>query len=302
MPDSQIHLIDIDTEQVFPAAPQEAVRFSSAANGWRGILIEQHCIPSMEMSEHYVQGHRLLVHTGKPVEYEWRDGSRWRSKMLQPGAFCLQSHGEINFPRWHDTFEFLAIALDPAFLAHSFQDAGLSESIQFQARRAAFDPVIAQFARRFKTEIESGSYCGALYGESLAIAFSLHLLEHHSQHPKSISQSRGKLTAIQLRELIELIHTNLSEELSLSNLAAHLNLSPFHFARLFKSSLGLSPHQYVLQNRVERAKKLIMVSKSSDLRLIDVALQVGFYDQSHLGKAFKRVVGVSPKVFSKQVS
>ncbi|YAF97960.1 MAG: helix-turn-helix domain-containing protein [Nodularia sp. CChRGM 3473] len=278
------------------------MRLSSAANDWRGILVEHHCIPSMEMSEHYVQGHRLLVHLGKSIEYEWKDGSRWRSKVLQPGAFCLQSHAEINLPRWHDTFEFLAIALDPAFLAHSFQDVGLAEVIRFQAKRADVDPVIAQFARQFKTEIESGSYCGALYGESLAIAFSLHLLEQYSQHPKSISQPRGKLTAIQLRELIELIHTNLAEELSLSDLAAHLNLSPFHFARLFKSSLGLSPHQYVLQNRVERAKKLIMVSISSGLSLTDIALQVGFYDQTHFGKAFKRVVGVSPKVFSRQTS
>jgi AraC family transcriptional regulator len=300
MPDSQIHLIDADTEQVFPAAPQGTVQLSSAANGWRGILVEHHCISSMEMSEHYVQGHRLIIHTGKPIEYEWKDGGRWRSKVLQPGAFCLQSHGEMNLPRWHDTFEFLAIALDPAFLAHSFQDAGLSETIRFQTRRASIDPVIAQFARRFKTEIESGSYCGALYGESLAIAFSLHLLEQHSQSPRAISQPRGKLTSIQLRELIELIHINLAEELSLSDLAAHVNLSPFHFARLFKSSLGVSPHQYVLQNRVERAKKLIRVSTSSSLT--DIALQVGFYDQTHFGKAFKRVVGVSPKVFSRQVS
>lgn len=287
MTDSRIHLIDADTEQIFPAAPQGAVQLSSAANGWRGILVEHHCIPSMEMSEHYVQGHRLIVHIGKPIEYEWRDDSRWRSKVLQPGAFCLQSHGEINLPRWHDTFEFLAIALDPAFLAHSFQDMGLSGAIRFQVRRAAFDPVITQFARRFKTEIESGSYCGALYGESLAIAFSLHLLERHSQHPKSISQPKGKLTSIQLWELIELIHINLSDELSLSDLAAHLNLSPFHFARLFKSSLGLSPHQYVLQNRIERAKKLISGSTSSGLSLADIAVQVGFYDQTHFGKSLQ---------------
>ncbi|MBW4457904.1 MAG: helix-turn-helix transcriptional regulator [Nostoc indistinguendum CM1-VF10] len=60
--------------------------------------------------------------------------------------------------------------------------------------------------------------------------------------------------------------------------------------------LGLSPHQYVLQNRVERAKKLITVCDSN---LTDIALQVGFYDQTHFGKAFKRTVGVSPKVFAK---
>jgi AraC family transcriptional regulator len=295
VPDSQIHLINTDTKQVFPAAPQGSVQLSSAATGWRGILVEQYYIQPMELPEHYVQGHRLLVHTGKPVRYEWKNGNRWRNKLLQPGEFCLQSHGEINIPRWHDTFEFIAIAIDPIFLNFSFQDV---ESIRFQEQRATIDPIITHFAKRFKTEIESGSYYGALYGESLAIAFSLHLLECHSDRSLPISQPRGKLSSIQLQETIELIHVNLSEDLSLTNLATHLNLSAFHFARLFKNSLGLSPHQYILQNRIERAKKSIAISAGSNLT--EIALQVGFYDQTHFSKAFKRVVGMSPKAFSKQ--
>jgi AraC family transcriptional regulator len=296
MSDSQIQLIDTNTKQSFPAAPKNAVQLTSAAMGWRGILIEQHCIPSMELPEHYVQGHRLLVHMGEPIEFEWKDSNRWRSKVLQPGEFCLQSHGEINLPRWHDTFKFLAIAIDPTFIEQSFQDTGLQEAIRFQEQRAGFDPAIAYFARQFKAEIESGSYCGALYGESLALSFSLYLIEQHCDRSQHISRPRGRLSSLQLRETIELIHANLSEELCLAHLAASLNLSTFHFARLFKNTLGLSPHQYVLQNRVERAKKLMAISRGSTLT--DIALQVGFYDQTHFGKAFKRVVGVSPKAFS----
>ncbi|BAU14788.1 transcriptional regulator, AraC family [Leptolyngbya sp. NIES-3755] len=295
MSGSQIRLIDTETAQMFPAAPDESVTLSSAALNWQGILIEQHSIGSMELPEHYVQGHRLIVQTGEAVEYEWKENDHWQHKILQPGAFCLQTHGEINFPRWHDRFEFLAIALDPTFVEQSFQD--VSTSIQFQTQRAVFDPVIADFAKRFSAEVRSRSYCGALYGESLAIAFSRHLLERYHHRSLSIVSPRGKFSSIQLRDLIDFIHVNLSEELSLTELAAHLNLSPFHFARLFKNSLGLSPHQYVLQNRIDRAKKLITVSTGSTLA--DIAVQVGFYDQTHFGKAFKRVVGVSPKVFSK---
>lgn len=99
---------------------------------------------------------------------------------------------------------------------------------------------------------------------------------------------------------MEYVHEHLAEELSLIDLAAQMNLSAFHFARLFKNSFGLSPHQYVLQNRVERAKKLIAVSAKPNLT--DVGLQVGFYDQAHFTKAFKRVVGVSPKGFFKQLA
>ncbi|MFM7427664.1 MAG: helix-turn-helix domain-containing protein [Elainella sp.] len=298
MPNSQIRLIHARTAQPFPAAPDESVQFSSANNGWRGILVEQHEMTAMEFPEHYVQGHRLIVQTGQPVSYEWRQGSRWQTTTLQPGMFCLQSHGELNLPRWHGRFEFLAIALEPEFLEQGFRvsDPG---AIRFRERRGGFDPVISQFAARFRSEIQSGSYCGVLYGESLALAFSRYLLEQHSHSSQLISTERGQLSPRQLQEIIDLIHTDLPTELSLTDLAKHLNLSPFHFARLFKHSLGLSPHQYVLQNRIERAKKLIATTPK--LSLTEIGLQVGFYDQTHFGKAFKRTVGLSPKQFAKQM-
>ncbi|HKQ40341.1 MAG TPA: helix-turn-helix transcriptional regulator, partial [Verrucomicrobiae bacterium] len=82
------------------------------------------------------------------------------------------------------------------------------------------------------------------------------------------------------------------------SLAGAAGLSPFHFARLFKRSTGLSPHQYVLRCRVERARGLLMRSKAS---IAEVAVEVGFCDQSHLAAHFKRVYGVSPKAFLQQV-
>ena len=104
---------------------------------------------------------------------------------------------------------------------------------------------------------------------------------------------------MQLRQIIEYVHEHLSQELSLTALAEQVNLSAYHFARIFKNSLRLSPHQYVLRNRVERAKQLI--ANSATTRLTDIGLQVGFYDQAHFAKSFKQVVGCSPKTFSRLV-
>jgi AraC family transcriptional regulator len=298
MPDSQIHLINTATEQPFPAAPKGTVLSSSVDLGWRGITVELHHLPPVEYPEHYVQGHRLaVVHRGKPITYEWKDGGRWKRAQTHPGVFFLQSHGDINAPRWFESFETVAIALDPSFVAQSFRDTIDPDRIRLREQRAEFDPIMAKFARQFEDELTNGSYGGALYGESLALAFSLYILEQHSDYSQPFPRPRGKFSSLQLRDMIEYIHVHLSEELSLTDLANHLNLSAFHFARLFKNSLGLSPHQYVLQNRVERARKLIAVSTSANLT--DIALQVGFYDQTHFGKAFKRLVGVPPKVFAK---
>lgn len=301
MSHSQIHLIDTATSQSFPAAPQGTVLSSSVALGWQGITVELHSLPKSEYPEHYVQGHRLaIMRRGKPITYEWKQDGNWKSRQTYPGTFFLQSHGDLNAPRWFEPFEIIAISLAPSFVARCFQNTINSNLLRFQERRAEYDPNIAQFAAYFEAELLKNSYGGTLYGESLALAFSLYLLERHSESSIPLPRPRGKLSSLQLREVIEYIHTYLGSELSLTELASQLKLSPFHFSRLFKQSLGLSPHKYVLQNRIERAKKLITASRN--LPLSDIALQTGFYDQTHFGKAFKKYVGVSPKTFLRQVS
>ena len=298
MPKSKIQLVNRQTGDRFAAAPDSGVLFSSADIGWRGITVELHRIPPLEMPEHYIEGHRLLVNVSQPVQFEWKAGNRWQHTRLKTGEFCLQTHGDLNFPRWTENFEFLAISLDPSFVIRAFQDTGVSETLMFRTRRGEFDPVIADFARRFKTELESGSYCGVLYSESLAIAFALHLIESHLDRAQNLRRPPGKLASIQLKQIVEYIHEHLGEELSLTDMAEQLSLSPFHFARLFKNSLGLSPHQYVLQNRIERAKQLITVS--GKLSLTEISVRVGFFDQTHFTKVFKRVVGITPNTFLKQ--
>ncbi len=100
------------------------------------------------------------------------------------------------------------------------------------------------------------------------------------------------LTRTQLQQVLDYIQTHLDRDLSLAELAETLNLSPTYFATAFKQAIKVSPHQYVIQQRVERAK--LMLSKT-DLAISDIALQVGFSSQSHLTQQFKRLTGMTPK-------
>ncbi len=88
------------------------------------------------------------------------------------------------------------------------------------------------------------------------------------------------------------IQTHLDRDLSLVEIAGVVNISPTYFASVFKRVMGISPHQYVIQQRVERAK--LMLSKT-DLAIADIALEVGFSSQSHLTQQFKRLTGMTPK-------
>lgn len=240
-----------------------------------------------------------MVQVGKPVSFEWKNGSRWQQKQFKTGDFSLQTHGDLNAPRWAENLEIIAIALEPEFVERIFQDSVQSDKIAFQTLRCESDETIARFAAHFKNELESASYQGKLYGESLAMAFSFHLLERYGDFSVNLKMPRGKLASANLRRALEFVHENLAEDLSIEDMARESYLSAFHFARSFKDTLGLTPHQYVLRNRIERAKRLI--AKSPQLNLTEIGLSVGFFDQAHFTKAFKRATGATPKAFLKHV-
>lgn len=296
MLESRIKLIDVSSHSEMPAAPQQAVLSSSADLGWRGIEVELHDLPPTELPEHICLGHRLLIHVGKPILFEWKsDGSRLHRKELKTGDFCLQAHGEPNAPRWNENLKMIAVALDPKFVESVFRDLPSAVGIGFRERRCESDPLVTDFATRLLTEVQNSSYQGKLYGESLAMAFSLHLLERHGNLPRNLKIPTGKLSSAQMRRALEFIHANLSEDLSIEQIAAESYLSPFHFARLFRNTVGLTPHQFVLQSRIERAKRIIRTAPY--LNLTEIGLSVGFFDQAHFTKSFKRATGTTPKNF-----
>lgn len=151
--------------------------------------------------------------------------------------------------------------------------------------------LIYQIGIALKANLESESVYNRLYTESMATALSAHLLQHYSlQKPKIKSYSDG-LSQVQLQQVTDYIHQHLAQNPSLMMMAEIVQMSPFYFSRLFKKSTGLAPHQYLLKCRTDQAKQLI---KATDLSIADIASQVGFVDQSHLNRHFKRHFGVSP--------
>lgn len=102
------------------------------------------------------------------------------------------------------------------------------------------------------------------------------------------------LTPRQLRSIEEHVEAHLQREISLQELADLLRYSPHYFCRVFKRATGISPHQFVLSRRIERAKVLL---RNRELSLSNLALEVGFANQSHFGATFRKVVGVTPHRF-----
>ena len=153
------------------------------------------------------------------------------------------------------------------------------------------DPSLAAVLREMVREIERGCPNGALFAESLSVGVALHLWRTRSTRPGPAARERGRLSALQWTRVEELIASELASDLSLSALSEALGLSKPHFVRLFRRTAGTSPHRYVMQRRIERARELIVASQ---VPLIDVASEAGFASQSHLNRLFRKTYGITP--------
>jgi AraC family transcriptional regulator len=156
------------------------------------------------------------------------------------------------------------------------------------------DPQAIRLVQLLQTEVEKGSPTGGLFGETVGNSLILYLAEHYSTASAGQDEIRGGLTGLRLKRVLDYVDSNLGGNIHLSELAEAAGLSEFHFAKLFKQSMGASPHQYILQRRLERAKELL---RNPALSLSDISLEAGFADQSHFTNVFRRFVGATPSKF-----
>jgi AraC family transcriptional regulator len=144
-------------------------------------------------------------------------------------------------------------------------------------------------------ELRAGGVGGSLMVEALATMLCVQLIRHTTGAHRLPVSADGVLSRRKLRTVVEYIMENLEDSPTLEQMAAVVHLSPYHFARQFKAATGLPPRQYVIARRVERAQHLLRAD--GELGLADVALRVGFGDQSQFSFHFKRIVGVTPGQF-----
>jgi len=144
-------------------------------------------------------------------------------------------------------------------------------------------------------DLQDGSPAGPLYGEALAVALSHYLIRRHSTRvAKSTATLQGGMPSVRLNRVVEFMNQNLGRDLRLSELADIAGMSPHYFCQLFKQSTGCTAHQYVLRQRIERAKNYL---RDPNITLAVVSTATGFADQSHFTKVFRRWVGVTPANF-----
>ncbi len=140
-------------------------------------------------------------------------------------------------------------------------------------------------------EMVTGFPSGRLFLDSVEQAMAVALVSGHAVKHRPVQTSRGGLGPARLRRIIEFVHSKMEDELGLNEMAQSVGLSTAHFARMFRKSTGETPHQFVLRQRLERARAML---RAPAARVLDVAVACGFKTQQHFAQVFRDVSGISP--------
>jgi AraC family transcriptional regulator len=151
--------------------------------------------------------------------------------------------------------------------------------------------------QKLRSVVDGSGIDDHAYAETLGLLLLWEL--RHAADPKYSRSNpvRGGLTGHQLRRIKEFVDVHVSKEIGISELAGLIELSQFHFIRAFQHSVGPSPYQYVLSERIRFAKEML---SESDLSVADVALAVGFSGASQLNRVFRKLIGVTPTAFRRE--
>lgn len=243
--------------------------------------------------DHYMIG--VIIGQSQRIEH-FLDGN-FQTKMVFDGAVMLCPMHRTHSFRWDRELHAIGIDLMPDLLTHHASELLGTEQVEFVPHFAIYDPLIYHIGLALKADLEAYKPGGRLYAETLANTLAVHLLRKYSnQAHQPIRCFNGGLSPHHLRQIIDYINDHLDRELGLKELAALVQLSQYHFCRAFKRSTSLSPHQYVIRQRVERAKQLLRRGK---MNISEVAIACGFTHQSHFNRHFKRLIGVTPRTFLK---
>lgn len=259
---------------------------------WEGIAIEHHLQPPAEC-ELCLPKHTICILLNNCQTERRVNGGHLHRNHAQRGEMIVYPATSEHWVRWQEQAEFLLLFLEPDLLALAAQELASRNIVEVIANeQVRDDPLMLQIVLALKAEIEDGMVASSsLYAESLAHTLAAHLLRHYTVWKPAPQEPVEKHAAATLRHVIEYIHDNLDQHLTLAELSLVAGMSPYHFARTFKRVTGVTPHRYVLTARVEQAKNLLLQGK---LTLAEIASQVGFFDQSHFTRSFKQLVGVTP--------
>ncbi len=284
------------------AAPH--LYLSSQEVGWEGLGAFAFYEPA-EIEDWTVPGipdTTLVLLTGGAMSMEWRQRhGLWKGGIVHAQDLILTpGSNESSEVRWRglscSSMQTLHLQLNQELLSRTAQEVADVDPahLTLVPRTGLHDPLLTQIGLALWRELEQQAPSGKLFAQTAAQMIAVHLLRHYSSTEVGIQERSPGLTRRQVQGVTDFILAHLSQDISLEALAQQIGFSPYHFARLFRQTMGESPHQFVLRQRIEKARHLL---KTTVMPLAHIALESGFANQSHFTRHFKRHLGLTPRAY-----
>jgi AraC family transcriptional regulator len=238
---------------------------------------------------HWVRHDQAFAMMLRPGSIEWGSKRSALEKFNYKAgdlALCDRHQGE-----WVGLMNVQHLQLgisDAALLASS--DGAYGE-VELRPSRKFVDARLSAIVAAVHAEMIAGFPSGRLFLDSVEQAMAIALVNGHAVRHRPVQISRRGIGPARLRRIRELVQAKMEDELSLDEMAESVGLSTAHFARMFRKSTGETPHQFVLRQRLERAKAML---RAPDARVLDVAVACGFKTQQHFAQVFRYFCGISP--------
>ncbi|HYC01908.1 MAG TPA: helix-turn-helix transcriptional regulator [Azospirillaceae bacterium] len=242
------------------------------------------------------QHHLLLNLKEEPHRVEnWRDGVH-RDFTYRLHEIVLTPAGIRSGWHWHARSKVIVITIDPGRLDRfARSELGLILTArQLRDVPQAEDSDLCAAGSMLLDALRTRATGSEVMYESLARVFLVKLLQRYGEERSEALEFSGGFTASHYKRVLDFVEARFGEPITIEDMAREAGLSPAHFSRLFKEVLGDSPYQFVMDYRVEQAKRML---SDRGRPLIDVALSCGFADQPHFSRIFKRLTGQTPKEF-----
>lgn len=238
----------------------------------------------------------VLIHEGAILEMDWHTfgAGHYERVRIEFGDIQIHPSDTLVYKHWRTPSRMLFLAVDRAFANQVVANVFGKPFAEMQFRVRIRDSVIEGMAEAWREELRTGGVGGQMCAEALATALIIHLYRMYGHWEPDMRATIGGMRGGRLRRVVAYVEEHLDEDIRLSALASIAGLSVHHFSDVFKAETGLTPHHYVVERRIHRAKELLL---GSEAPIAQIAAQVGFSGQSHFSEHFRKLTNMTPLRF-----
>lgn len=263
------------------------------------IMLHYDQLPPHEIPEHNVSGYHAfgVLDINCKTELECRlDGKLYTRQRVGYGSIGIFPDGASHWATWNQEMRITLFFLKTELVNDLDQDRITNGDVGMIPRSGVEDGGVYHLGMALKAELAAppDSQTGSVYQDTLINALVMRLVKHHSSAGIRRRKHPGGLGLSTLKLLIDYIDSYLDQNIRLADLATLAGYSQVYLCSAFRESMGIPLHQYIIQQRVKRATRLL---RSSQMSIAEIAVCCGFYSHSHLTRYFKRVMGVTPKKY-----